>query len=49
MQNQLHPRLRHWQDLSDAERTELLIAHGRDLDALAPTCSLEIKRERLQH
>ncbi|MBN2886615.1 MAG: hypothetical protein JXM75_07925 [Chromatiaceae bacterium] len=42
------PNSRLWSDLSENERTALLIEHGRDLDALPPTCSLDTKRERLR-
>ncbi|MGE5153287.1 MAG: hypothetical protein ACM3ST_04655 [Bdellovibrio bacteriovorus] len=39
---------RDWAELGDAEQTRLLIAYGRYLDALPPTCSLEAKIERFQ-
>ncbi len=40
--------LRDWSGLGIDEQTELLIEHGRHLDQLPPTCSVEKKIERLR-
>lgn len=40
--------LRDWSDIGLDEQTELLIEHGRHLDHLPPTCSVEKKIERLR-
>lgn len=41
-------RLRDWGELDESERTRLLVEHGRWLDGLPPTCSLESKVQRLR-
>ncbi len=40
--------LRDWSDIGLDEQTELLIEHGRHLDHLPLTCSVEKKIERLR-
>lgn len=39
---------RDWAELGEEEQTRLQIAHGRYLDSLPPTCSLETKIERFR-
>jgi len=43
------PVRRDWSSLPPEEQTELLIAHGHDLERLPPTCDLGVKTARLQH
>jgi hypothetical protein len=43
-----HGRLRDWGEFDESERTRLLVEHGRWLDGLPPTCSLESKVQRLR-
>jgi hypothetical protein len=42
------PGLRDWHRLDPEEQTRLLTEHGQYLDTLPPTCSMEIKTERLR-